>query len=95
MLRAKGLFYDVLLKGAGNRSVYAILSGLQARVSVLRSNSLSRPGRPAAAVAEIRAIVEAIEARDGEAAARACERHLEGAATSGLEALADGGGSTA
>ena len=71
MLRAKGLFYDVLLKGAGNRSVYAILSGLQARVSVLRSNSLSRPGRPAAAVAEIRAIVEAIEARDGEAAARA------------------------
>jgi DNA-binding GntR family transcriptional regulator len=54
-----------------------------------RSVSGFTSDRPAAAVAEIRAIVEAIEARDGEAAARACERHLAGAAASGLEALAD------
>jgi DNA-binding GntR family transcriptional regulator len=91
MLRAKDRFYDVLLKGSGNRSVYAILSGLQARVSVLRSNSLSRPGRPERAVAEIRAIVEAVEARDADAAAAACERHIEGAARSGIGALGEGG----
>jgi DNA-binding GntR family transcriptional regulator len=95
MLHAKDRFYDVLFKGSGNRSVYAILSGLQARVSVLRSHSLSRPGRPAQAVAEIRAIVEAVEACDAAAAARACELHLAGAARSGLGALSvdsQGGG---
>ncbi len=87
MLEAKNRFYDVLLAGSGNRSVHAILGSLQARVGALRLTSLSQPGRPARAVAEIRAIVEAIEARDADAAARACEQHLDGAAAAGLGAL--------
>lgn len=87
MLQAKKGFYDVLLAGAGNSAIHSILSGLQARVGVLRTTSLSQPGRPQRAVREIRAIVEAVEARDAEAAARACAHHVEQAARTGLEAL--------
>ena len=50
MIQAKDLFYDVLLKGSGNRSIHSILSGLTARVSVLRATSMAQPG-PCAAVA--------------------------------------------
>jgi DNA-binding GntR family transcriptional regulator len=89
MLRAKSRFYDVLLSGSGNGAIRSILGLLQARVSLLRTTSLSQPRRPAQAVAEIRAIVEAIEARDAEAAARACTLHVEHAARAGLGALED------
>lgn len=89
MLRAKDAFYEVLLKGSGNRAIHEILAGLQARVRMLRATSLSQPGRPERAVAEIRAIVEAIEARDADAAARACSAHVNHAASTGLGALAE------
>jgi DNA-binding GntR family transcriptional regulator len=88
MLRAKDGFYEVLLRGAGNGSVRSILGALQARVRMLRAGSLSAPGRPGQAVAEMRAIVEAIEARDGDAAAEAAARHVEAAAAVGLAAHA-------
>jgi DNA-binding GntR family transcriptional regulator len=86
MLHAKDRFYDVLLKGSGNRSIHSILAGLTARVSVLRATSMSQPGRAAKSVEEIRAIVEAVEAGDGEAAAQACVFHVEQAARSGQSA---------
>jgi DNA-binding GntR family transcriptional regulator len=86
MLRAKDRFYGVLLDGSGNRSIQSILGGLQARVRVLRAGSLSAPGRPARAVEEIRAIVEAIEAGDAEGAAQAAATHVEQAAAVGLAA---------
>jgi DNA-binding GntR family transcriptional regulator len=88
MLRAKDRFYDVLLRGSGNGAVHEILSGLKARVGLLRTSSLSQPGRAARSVEEIRAIVEAVEARDAEAAARACADHVERAAGAGLKGLA-------
>ncbi len=89
MLRAKGRFYDVLLKGSGSRSIHTILAGLQARISALRGTSLSQPGRAGRSVAEIRRLVEAIEARDEDGAVRACTEHLEHAAAAGLGALPD------
>jgi DNA-binding GntR family transcriptional regulator len=76
MLKAKDRFYDALLSGSGNETARAVLSTLQARVTALRAASLSRPGRPPHAAAEIRAIVEALEARDADAAANACAQHL-------------------
>jgi DNA-binding GntR family transcriptional regulator len=76
MLKAKDRFYDALLTGAGNDTARSLLSGLQARVTVLRATSLSRPGRPPHAAAEIRAIVEALDAGDAETAAQACSLHL-------------------
>ena len=88
MLRAKDRFYDVLLEGAGNGSVRSILNGLQARVRMLRAASLSAPGRPEQTVAEIRALVEAIEARDADGAAGAASSHVERAAEVGLAAHA-------
>ena len=88
MIQAKDLFYDVLLKGSGNRSIHSILSGLTARVSVLRATSMSQPGRAPESLEEIRAIVDAIEARDAEAAARASAHHVEMAARTGQAASA-------
>lgn len=91
VLRANDEFYEVLLAGAGNRTFHALLSGVQARVRVLRASSLSQPGRPAAAVAELRGIVEAIEAGDGERAARITADHLELAERAGLQAITAAG----
>jgi DNA-binding GntR family transcriptional regulator len=76
MLKAKDRFYDALLTGSCNETVRSVLSALQARVTALRATSLSRPGRPPHAAAEIRAIVEALEARDADTAAEACAVHL-------------------
>jgi DNA-binding GntR family transcriptional regulator len=89
LLKSKDAFYGVLFGGAGNGTITTILSGLQARVRMLRATSLSRPGRPQQAARELWAIVAAAEAGDGEAAADACETHLNRAAATGLGALSE------
>lgn len=86
LLAAKDRLYDVLLDGAGNSAIRSILGGLQARVRLLRATSLSQPGRAARSVDEMRAVIDAIEARDAEAAARACAAHVGEAASVGLAA---------
>lgn len=80
MLAAKARFYEGMFDGAGNETVRGILESLQARVSVLRATTMTRPGRAPESVREIRAIVEAIEARDADAAATACSHHVRQAA---------------
>lgn len=87
MLRAKNRFYDVLLRGSGNATMRSLLAPLQARITVLRATTMSQPGRGPDSVAEIRAIVEAVEARDEEAAERACVRHVEEAGRLAIVAL--------
>ena len=87
LLRAKDAIYDVLLDGAGSPAIRSILGGLQARVRMLRAASLSQPGRPQQAVAEMHRLNEALRARDAEAAAAACVAHIDEAATSGIEAV--------
>jgi DNA-binding GntR family transcriptional regulator len=84
MLASKDRLYDALLAGSGNSTIASVLGGLQARVRVLRAASLSRPGRPEAAAEELRALVAAIEARDGDEAARLCAAHISHAARSGM-----------
>ncbi|MDO8211784.1 GntR family transcriptional regulator [Conexibacter sp. CPCC 206217] len=91
VLRANDEFYEVLLQGAGNRAFHALLAGVQARVRVLRASSLSQPGRPAAAVGELRVVVDAIEAGDGERAAQLTAEHLEHAERAGLQAITAAG----
>jgi GntR family transcriptional regulator, trigonelline degradation regulator len=90
MLQSKDLFYDVLLKGSGNRSVHSILSGLNARVSVLRATSMRRPGRALESLRELEQIVIAVERGDADAAARACAHHVEMAARAGQATSEDG-----
>ena len=80
LLRSKGALYEVLFDGADNQTVRAILEGFQARVAVLRAATLSSEGRADESLEEIRAIVEAIEARDPEAARKASMHHVEQAA---------------
>jgi DNA-binding GntR family transcriptional regulator len=89
MLAAKDAFYDVLFEGGGNDALRSVVAGLHARVSVLRSLSLSVEGRPAESLAELRAIMEAVDAGDADAAAAACSRHVEEAGRVVLRALAE------
>jgi DNA-binding GntR family transcriptional regulator len=81
LLNAKDAFYRVLFDGSGNRTIRQIIESLQARVAVLRASSLQAPDRPRQSVVEIRAIVEAIERRDAEAAAEAASYHVRQAAS--------------
>jgi GntR family transcriptional regulator, trigonelline degradation regulator len=88
ILRAKDRLYDVLLAGAGNSALRTSLSQLHARVSLLRAGSLSSdPGRPAQSVGELRGLVKAVEARDGDAAADAMSAHVRSAARLGIAAV--------
>jgi DNA-binding GntR family transcriptional regulator len=85
---AKDQFYQVLFEGGGNEALRDVVAGLHARISVLRSLSLSVPGRPAQTVAEMRTIVDAILASDADAAEKACIRHVQQAGYVVFEALA-------
>jgi DNA-binding GntR family transcriptional regulator len=86
-LHAKDRFYEVLLTGSGSTPLQQTLAGLQARVRLLRATSLSEPGRPREAAAELRAVVDAVEAGDADAAAAACARHIHNAARTALARL--------
>lgn len=86
-LRAKDRFYEVLFVGSGSEPLQQTLAGLQARVRLLRATSLSEPGRPAEAAAELRAVVDAVEAGDADAAAAACAHHIHNAARTALARL--------
>lgn len=87
-LRAKDRFYEVLLEGAGSPPLSQILSTLQGRVRVLRATSLSAAGRAQTSAAEIRTVVEAIEAGNASLAAEACVTHVRNAARAALTRLA-------
>ncbi|MDF1480012.1 GntR family transcriptional regulator [Leifsonia sp. H3M29-4] len=84
ILAAKDLFYDVLIEGAASAALQQLLEGIQARVQVLRATSLSEDGRTFAAVRELRAVVDAIEARDARLAARLTTEHIRAASKTAL-----------
>jgi len=84
MRAAKDEFYRVLIEGAGNAFLSDTLAGLQRRVSRLRALTLSSPGRPAQSLAEISAIVAAIDAGDALQARRIALVHVEEAARTAL-----------
>lgn len=88
LLRMEGKLYELLAKGAGNSALYVTLSQLHARVSLLRASSLSSADdRPRQAVEELRAVVDAIEARNSRAAQRASARHVQNAGRLDVEGL--------
>jgi DNA-binding GntR family transcriptional regulator len=86
-LGAKDRFYDVLMDGSASGPLQQTLAGLQARVRLLRATSLSAPGRPGQAAEELSAVVDAVEARDADAAAEACVRHIRNAAATATAQL--------
>ena len=89
LLAVKDEFYSELLAGAASPTIEQILAGVQARVRLLRATSLSQPGRAARMAEEMRALVDAITARDTPRAERLCVEHLDRAAAAGLAALED------
>lgn len=89
LLAVKDEFYAELLAGAASPTIEQILAGVQARVRLLRATSMSQPGRAQRMANEMRALVDAITARDTALAERLCVEHLEQAAATGLAALED------
>ncbi|GHO98511.1 GntR family transcriptional regulator [Reticulibacter mediterranei] len=74
---AKDRFYQILLSGCGNRRATIFLQSLHDRIASLRRLTLAQPGRAQESVVEMHRILEAILARDGQAACRACITHVE------------------
>jgi DNA-binding GntR family transcriptional regulator len=87
MLRAKTDFYEVLFRGTGNPELVKILHTLHRRITLLRSISLSVPGRPQQSVVEIQSILDAVRRGDGEAASGHCLAHVRAAAAAALSAF--------
>jgi DNA-binding GntR family transcriptional regulator len=73
-------FYNVMLKGSGNIVIGDLLTGLHARINLLRARSMSQQGRSRESTGELRRIVSAIVARDAETARAACIEHVRRAA---------------
>jgi DNA-binding GntR family transcriptional regulator len=88
LLRAKDAFYDTLVEGAGSEVLKQLLGGLQARVRLLRATSLGAAGRPTSTAAELGAVMDAVERRDGESAAELCVQHVRNASATALRNLA-------
>jgi len=72
-------FYGHLLRICGNRIIEETLAGLLARINFLRGRSMSQPGRAKFSLQEMKAIFEAVEAGNGNAARSAAIRHVENA----------------
>lgn len=87
LLTAKNRFYAVLFDGAANATIRQIIEGLQARVTVLRTESLRAPDRPRQSIHEIGVIVDAMERRDPGAAAAAASFHVRQAAAAAFTQL--------
>ena len=79
ILATTDAFYRVLLEGAGNSVVESLLFGLHAKVSRLRAMTMSSATRHPKSLQEIRAITDALVARDAERAATMSVRHVRSA----------------
>jgi DNA-binding GntR family transcriptional regulator len=80
VLRVKSAVYQIMFEGARNTVAEQFLGSLQARVSLMRTKSLSAPGRPIESTREIAQLVEAIRSRDADAASAAARFHVRQAA---------------
>jgi len=88
VLKATTEFYKILFTVAGKTVAWQVVHGLNARINHLRAMTISRPGRAQEAAGEMRRILEAIEAQDGEAAARASFDHVHAVRALAVAALA-------
>jgi DNA-binding GntR family transcriptional regulator len=89
LLRAKAGFYGVLLEGCRNRVVKQTLKQLNNRMVLYKRLSLSVAGRLPDAIAELEAVVDAIEARDIDKAGELAEVHILNSEKNVLRQLSD------
>jgi DNA-binding GntR family transcriptional regulator len=78
-LNTTSRFYDVMLRGCGNRIIGEMLQGLVARINFLRARSMSRTGRAKFSASEMRRILRAIEKKDAAGARAAAVEHVRNA----------------
>lgn len=78
-------FHDLLYKASRNERLGQILSTLREQIQRFRTQTLSNPARMRIALEEHRRLVEALAARDAEAAARFAAQHIESAENSLME----------
>jgi GntR family transcriptional regulator, trigonelline degradation regulator len=90
VLRGTTEFYEALFSCADKDVAWEVVKSLNARINHLRSITISTPGRGAAAIDEMRRILAAIEAGDGDAAYAASMDHVNVVATLAQAALARG-----
>jgi DNA-binding GntR family transcriptional regulator len=76
-----------MFRGARNEQLRQVTAGLHARVTYLRSFSLTQPGRLTESLSELRDIMNSVKARDADAVAKACLYHIRQAGQAGLDAL--------
>jgi DNA-binding GntR family transcriptional regulator len=88
-LELKSVFYDALVSASGNPTIGAVFGNVQARISTLRSRSLSHAGRSDAMVGELTGIIDAIDNGDAPRAGRLAQEHVEAAASLALDGLPD------
>jgi DNA-binding GntR family transcriptional regulator len=82
-------FYDVILNGCGNRIIMELLQGLMARITFLRSRSMSSAGRPRQSLIEMRRIFDAIKAGDVKGARSASTDHVRSACAAARQVFHD------
>ncbi len=79
VLAATANFYEAMFRTAGRQVAWELLVSLNGRITHLRARTISTSGRDREGVAEMQAILDAIEVRDPDAAAAASVRHLQNA----------------
>lgn len=84
-LVVKNQFYDLLIAGSGNEALGRALYMLNSRTMLLRSRSLQAPGRWQHSIAELKTLVDALEARDAEKARVIATDHVRRAAAAAMQ----------
>jgi DNA-binding GntR family transcriptional regulator len=89
LVRNNKLFHSTLYRCAHNRYLLKMLHSLQESMMLLGRSTLAKPSRADAARDEHRAIINALEARDSEAAERLARNHIRKAYMQRLETFFD------
>ncbi|QCP51371.1 GntR family transcriptional regulator [Trinickia violacea] len=80
-------FYEAMFDGAGKQVSLAVVKSLNARINRLRALTIAVPGRRDESNREMNVLLDAIERRDGEAAAAASAAHIRRTSELALHAL--------
>ncbi|MCW5750704.1 MAG: GntR family transcriptional regulator [Alphaproteobacteria bacterium] len=75
-------FHATVHLAAGNRKIFDMLRNLRDQIRWVRSSTAILPGRVAESLREMQRVLEALERRDGEAAAKAMGMHISNIASS-------------
>ncbi|HKT99738.1 MAG TPA: GntR family transcriptional regulator [Paraburkholderia sp.] len=88
VLEYTGRFYETLFEAAGKQVSLTVVKTLNARINRLRALTIAMPGRGGDSNREMNQLLDAIERRDGDAAAAASFAHIARVSELALSALA-------